>query len=367
MAAASGERAPAFTAQELEKLVDWVLPQYTLLYGPPDQQVSAHQKRDIWCAIAKEVRTLGAHQRRGTHCRKRWEDIRCCSKKTAEAQLGMASQRGRGARRTMTPPDVLDPGGGLPGVGWALKDIRADTRGAGSRTQSQGTGSPPPVKALKLESGRRDCVKTPGLTTTEMGSKVNGESAVTPKKVGKVPRKSAQPVVSVTAEKCAIISGGPDTTASTVVTGQETTAGVSAQEGPSIVTSQETTARVSAQEGPSIVTGQETTARVIAQKGPSIVTGQETTARVSAQEGPSIVTGPETTARVIAQEGPSIVTGQETTARVSAQEGPSIVTGQETTARVSAQEGPSIVTGQETTARVSAQEGPSIVTGQERA
>ncbi|KAJ1171561.1 hypothetical protein NDU88_003422 [Pleurodeles waltl] len=62
MAAAYGERAPAFTAQELEKLVDGVLPQYTLLYGPPDQQVSAHQKRDIWRAIAKEVRTLGAHQ-----------------------------------------------------------------------------------------------------------------------------------------------------------------------------------------------------------------------------------------------------------------------------------------------------------------
>ncbi|KAJ1130768.1 hypothetical protein NDU88_009116 [Pleurodeles waltl] len=103
MAAASGERVRAFTAQELEKLVDGVLPQYTLLYGPPDQQVSAHQKRDIWCAIAKEVRTLGAHQRRGTHCRKRWEDIRRCSKKTAEAQLGMASQRGRGARCTMTP------------------------------------------------------------------------------------------------------------------------------------------------------------------------------------------------------------------------------------------------------------------------
>ncbi|KAJ1214871.1 hypothetical protein NDU88_002482 [Pleurodeles waltl] len=118
MAAASGERAPAFTAQELEKLVDGVLPQYTLLYGPPDQQ-----KRDIWRAIAKEVRTLGAHQRRGTHCRKRWEEIRRYSKKTAEAQLGM------GCPSHHDPPDVLDPGGGLPGVGWALKDITADTRG----------------------------------------------------------------------------------------------------------------------------------------------------------------------------------------------------------------------------------------------
>ncbi|KAJ1130888.1 hypothetical protein NDU88_009232 [Pleurodeles waltl] len=103
MAAPSGERAPAFTAQELEKLLDGVLPQYTLLYGPPDQQVSAHQKKDIWRAITNDVRTLGVHQRRGTHCRKRLEDIRRWSKKTAEAQLGMAYQRGRGARRPMTP------------------------------------------------------------------------------------------------------------------------------------------------------------------------------------------------------------------------------------------------------------------------
>ncbi|KAJ1197715.1 hypothetical protein NDU88_001570 [Pleurodeles waltl] len=103
MARASGERAPAFTAQELEKLVDGVLPQYTLFYGPPDQQVSAHQKMDIWRAIAKDVRTLRVHQRRSTHCRKKWEDILRWSKNMAETQLGIASQRGRGARRSMTP------------------------------------------------------------------------------------------------------------------------------------------------------------------------------------------------------------------------------------------------------------------------
>ncbi|KAJ1203706.1 hypothetical protein NDU88_007487 [Pleurodeles waltl] len=45
----------------------------------------------------------GVYNKRSTHCRKRWEDIRRWIKKTAEAQLGMASQRGRGARRTMTP------------------------------------------------------------------------------------------------------------------------------------------------------------------------------------------------------------------------------------------------------------------------
>ncbi|KAJ1151061.1 hypothetical protein NDU88_003848 [Pleurodeles waltl] len=102
MAAATGERAPAFTSEELETLVDGVLPQYALLYGPPDQQVSAHQKIDIWRAIAKDVRALGVHNRRGTHCRKRWEDIRRGSRKTAEALLGMASQPRRGATRQLT-------------------------------------------------------------------------------------------------------------------------------------------------------------------------------------------------------------------------------------------------------------------------
>ncbi|KAJ1113907.1 hypothetical protein NDU88_002147 [Pleurodeles waltl] len=103
MARVSGERAPAFSTEELEKLVDGVLPQYTLLYGPPDKQVSAHQKKDIWHAIARKVQTLGVYHRWSTHCRKRWEDLRRWSKKTAEAQLAMASQRGRGARHTMTP------------------------------------------------------------------------------------------------------------------------------------------------------------------------------------------------------------------------------------------------------------------------
>ncbi|KAJ1179388.1 hypothetical protein NDU88_004622 [Pleurodeles waltl] len=46
------------------------------------------------------MRTLGVYGRRSTHCRKWWDDLR---RKMAEAQLGMASQRGRGARRTLTP------------------------------------------------------------------------------------------------------------------------------------------------------------------------------------------------------------------------------------------------------------------------
>ncbi|KAJ1131160.1 hypothetical protein NDU88_009502 [Pleurodeles waltl] len=194
MARVSGERAPAFTAQELEKLVDRVLPQYTLLYGPPDQQVSAHQKKDIWCAIAKDVRTLGVHQGRSTHCRKRWEDIRSWSKKTAEAQLGMASQCGRSARRTMTP---------------LMSRILA-------------------VAYPELDGRMRASQQIQG--------------AVTPAKVGKGQKKAPKSGKSSTAEKAAIISAAQDATASPIVTGQETTARVSAQEGSPIVTGQETTA-----------------------------------------------------------------------------------------------------------------------------
>ncbi|KAJ1095482.1 hypothetical protein NDU88_000645 [Pleurodeles waltl] len=103
MARVTGEKAPAFTSAELEKLVDGILPQYRLLHGPPDQQVSAHQKKDVWRAIANDVRTLGVYGRQSTHFRKWWEDLRRWARKTAEAQLGMSSQRGRGARRTLTP------------------------------------------------------------------------------------------------------------------------------------------------------------------------------------------------------------------------------------------------------------------------
>ncbi|KAJ1141389.1 hypothetical protein NDU88_007722 [Pleurodeles waltl] len=49
------------------------------------------------------MRTLVVYGRQSTHCRKRWEDLRHWAQKTAESQLGMTSQRGRGARRTLNP------------------------------------------------------------------------------------------------------------------------------------------------------------------------------------------------------------------------------------------------------------------------
>ncbi|KAJ1128928.1 hypothetical protein NDU88_007300 [Pleurodeles waltl] len=172
-----------------------------------------------------------------------------------------------------------------------------------SVTRSQSTASPHPVKHQKLDSARRERVKTPVGKAAHKGARGSVESAVTPPKVGKGQKKVPKSGKSSTAEKAAIIPAAQDATASPIVTGQETSARVSAQEGSTIVTGQETTAGVSAQEGSTIVTGQETTTRVSAQEGSTIVTGQETTARVSAQEGSTIVTGQETTARVSAQEG----------------------------------------------------------------
>ncbi|KAJ1120443.1 hypothetical protein NDU88_008608 [Pleurodeles waltl] len=151
MAAATGERAPAFTSEELEKLVDGVLPQYALLYGPPDQQVSAHQKIDIWRAIAKEVRALGVYTRRGTHCRKRWEDIRRGTRKTAESLLRMASRPRRGASRTLTPLMSRILAVAYPDLDGRLRtsqqtqggggDLASEHEGAASHKAPVGTGT----------------------------------------------------------------------------------------------------------------------------------------------------------------------------------------------------------------------------------
>ncbi|KAJ1126121.1 hypothetical protein NDU88_004530 [Pleurodeles waltl] len=310
MARAYGERAPAFTAEELEKLVDWVLPQYTLLYGPPDQQVSAHQKKDIWSAIAKDVRTLGVHHRQSTHCRKRWEDIRRWSKKTAEAQLGMASQCGRGAHRTMTPLMFR-----ILAVAYPELDghVRASQQTQGgmwsapatrpaSLSQSHSTASPPPVKHQKLVSARLERGKTPASQAAHRGPGGSVDSAVTPPKVGKWQKKPAKSVRSSTAEKSAIIPAGQEATANPIVAAQEDTASpiVAAQENTTspIVAAQEDTASHSpaAQEGP-------TSHSPAAQEGPA-------SHSPAAQEGPASHSpaaheGPASHSPA-AQEGPAI-------------------------------------------------------------
>ncbi|KAJ1177180.1 hypothetical protein NDU88_002442 [Pleurodeles waltl] len=169
MAAATGERAPAFTSEELEKLVDGVLPQYALLYGPPDQQVSAHQKVDIWRAIAKDIRTLGVHNRRGTHCRKRWEDIRRGSRKTAEALLGMASQRRRDAMRQLTP--LMSR---ILAVAYPDLDGRVRTS-----QQTQGASSGGGEVALEHEGAASHMAPEGHATDSDLTSETEGEGGST--------------------------------------------------------------------------------------------------------------------------------------------------------------------------------------------
>ncbi|KAJ1177051.1 hypothetical protein NDU88_002315 [Pleurodeles waltl] len=66
MARVSGERAPAFTSEELEKLVDGVLPQYTLLYGPPDKQHLSHNISGTSGACSHRNLECTGHQ--GSQC-----------------------------------------------------------------------------------------------------------------------------------------------------------------------------------------------------------------------------------------------------------------------------------------------------------
>ncbi|KAJ1187969.1 hypothetical protein NDU88_004734 [Pleurodeles waltl] len=157
---------------------------------------------------------------------------------------------------------------------------------AASVTRSHSTASPP-VKHQKLDSARREWGKTPASKAAHKGPGGSVHSAVTPPKVGKGQKKSPKSGRSSMAEKTAIIPAAQEATASPIVTGQEATARVSAQEGSPIVSAQEATSRVSAQEGSPIISGQEATARVSAQEGSPIVTGQEATTSHSpaAQEG----------------------------------------------------------------------------------
>ncbi|KAJ1187681.1 hypothetical protein NDU88_004455 [Pleurodeles waltl] len=61
MATVSGERASAFTSEELEKLVDGVLPQYTQLYGPQDKQFLRALASSGGGAVAPEQEGAASH------------------------------------------------------------------------------------------------------------------------------------------------------------------------------------------------------------------------------------------------------------------------------------------------------------------
>ncbi|KAJ1107811.1 hypothetical protein NDU88_005200 [Pleurodeles waltl] len=106
-----------------------------------------------------------------------------------------------------------------------------------SVTRSHSTASPPPVKHQKLDSARRERGKTPASKAAHKGPGGSVDSAVTPPK-----KKSPKSGRISTAEKTAIIPAAQEATTSPIVTGQEATARVTAQEASPIVTGQEATA-----------------------------------------------------------------------------------------------------------------------------
>ncbi|KAJ1157052.1 hypothetical protein NDU88_009767 [Pleurodeles waltl] len=172
-------------------------------------------------------------------------------------------------------PDVPDPGGGIPGVGWALEGITADTKGyvecTGHQDSQCGTepqhSQSPPCEAPEVgqcQAGEGEDSSHPSRT---QGSRGIVDSAVTPPKVGKGQKKAGKSGRSSTAEKTAIIPAGQEATASPIVAAQEASASPS-------VAAQEATASpiVAAQEGPA-------SPIVAAQEGPA-------SHSPAAQEGP---------------------------------------------------------------------------------
>ncbi|KAJ1089795.1 hypothetical protein NDU88_002939 [Pleurodeles waltl] len=127
-------------------------------------QFSAHQNKGKWRAIAKNLRTLGVYDRRSTHCRKEWEDLRCWERKMAEAQLGNGPPTRKGCLLDPDPPDVPHIGGGLSGVGWALEGITAATRGIGRTQASTLATQSTATVVLAATAGVRGSKETPVST-----------------------------------------------------------------------------------------------------------------------------------------------------------------------------------------------------------
>ncbi|KAJ1127357.1 hypothetical protein NDU88_005760 [Pleurodeles waltl] len=214
MARASGERAPAFTSEELENLVDGVLPQHTLLYDPPDKQVKhPPEERHLACHRQGCPDPGGLPQTEHPLP----EKIRGHSPLEQEDGGGSAGdgfETWEGCPSNHDPPDVQDPGGGLPGVGWALEGITADTRGqCGTEPQHSQF---PPVKHQKLASARRERGKTPATKATPRGPGGSVDSAVTPPNVRKGHKKPSKSGKSSTAEKTTIIPAAQEATASPI-------------------------------------------------------------------------------------------------------------------------------------------------------
>ncbi|XP_078542384.1 uncharacterized protein LOC144828144 [Lissotriton helveticus] len=65
--------------------------------------VSAYEKGEIWVDIARAVRSEGGPRRRLRNIKKRWQDIRCWSRRIARVQLKLEAPRRHGGSRQLTP------------------------------------------------------------------------------------------------------------------------------------------------------------------------------------------------------------------------------------------------------------------------
>ncbi|KAJ1164794.1 hypothetical protein NDU88_005228 [Pleurodeles waltl] len=240
MARVSGKRAPAFTSEELEKLVDGVLPstRYSTvlqtnrsvptrknIFGGPSPRTSGP-----W-GLPQTEHPLP--EKMGGHSPLEQED--------GGGSAGDGLPTLEGCPSHHDPPDVQDPGSGLPGVGSALEGIIATTRrtsGACSHRNLECTGhqgsqcgtepqhrQSPTCEALA--SALRERGKTPATKATPRGPGGSVESAVTPSKVGKGHKKPVKSGKSSTAEKTAIIPAAQEATSNTSPAAQDRTASTS--------------------------------------------------------------------------------------------------------------------------------------------
>ncbi|XP_078527931.1 uncharacterized protein LOC144802337 [Lissotriton helveticus] len=74
-----------------------------VLYAGAMARVSAYEKGEIWVDIARAVRSEGGPRRRLRNIKKRWQDIRCWSRRIARVQLKLEAPRRHGGSRQLTP------------------------------------------------------------------------------------------------------------------------------------------------------------------------------------------------------------------------------------------------------------------------
>ncbi|KAJ1101543.1 hypothetical protein NDU88_006610 [Pleurodeles waltl] len=133
----AGERASNFTQEELETLGDGVLPLYAKLYGRPEVQLPS-EEGTLACHYQGDV-DPGGLQPAKHPLSKAGEDLGRWARKIGESQLGKSSQRGRGARRALTPLMQQILAVAYPDLDGSLK---AAQQSQGASTSGEGAEAP---------------------------------------------------------------------------------------------------------------------------------------------------------------------------------------------------------------------------------